>query len=1055
MDLDNSDTPPIKRKRARISYSCIVCREKRTKCDKNSICSACKNRGTTCQYDTVTQPKPKRPNKDALILRLSKQLEFYKDLACKYTPKEKLSLFNDDIHSIDYALGTRTLKKANIRQDFITDGSNTDNDEEHYILTLKRNDDNFLYDIFTDMYIFKTDDYVNTLFFKKTNTNTTLNSKKDDISIINNLLSNQTFKSEFQKLQSLKFTQALHIENSTKENKEFFNPYSGLFNTFRFDNVLENTIENVIETEPSDLLKNIIILLNRILPSESLIHHYKKLYFETLYPEYPYLDIEFFETTLLEVLHFDNEKVQLNLGKDNIHNKICMIALLLLILYLAIFDENDNKDLDNSIIGDYIGIAMKLLLSTDYLSNPDEHKFSLLCQVWVCLTISPESKYSEDITKKAPTASLVGVITSLAYDLKIGNDTDLDERYHRISNDLRILRRKLSAAYTFITLSEDIFKYGLKGNKKFQNLTHNIDVKSLGSENELENEAYKWCILRNHQYKLIYDIMVMFLKKHPEDGNDEFIENVDIIVLNKKLKLLFEFIDTTFPFDQMQKLSSTDDTFNFPTSSKKYSINKYLVKNRFIMHNWIFSRSVILRILHVVLVSCEYWAFESFNKVANKWFMYYINESLHQSMDLLMLFRKIHDLEYIEYVGSAHSLFQEYIVLYTYSKAFILLLQFIGKCFVFKVYLQMMVMNEKDDSTKLKVEMHLVEEMKDVSSKVIFKALQEYSYLYRFKRYKCFKVCLFLDFFKQIFTDDTLFNTMFETDKKYNLDAPLDAEVCNSTLMRHYLKFYDYLDDFKSMTEYFRSEEIQSYLQKKPFKQKLNNNSLNFNINGSSMWSGLQEIEKQPYMNYPRIHEYPGHFYAQQNISPTNTPSKLGEPIYSNAMNEITHNVKFSNRNINNIPKFVPNGRYVSNFDPNYYKPYQRNGVLGQNNMAPNGTLQFNNPKPTQVNAMNNPQINHMHNLNNNLGNPQMGPSTFMNHLHVNGRSSNPNPMINRADNTPQNGGQSSSATVGSENPTSISATDNDRSNDDFSFEDYLRQLDLQKFDVFGSAFLL
>jgi len=88
---------------------------------------------------------------------------------------------------------------------------------------------------------------------------------------------------------------------------------------------------------------------------------------------------------------------------------------------------------------------------------------------------------------------------------------------------------------------------------------------------------------------------------------------------------------------------------------------------------------------------------------------------------------------------------------------------------------------------------------------------------------------------------------------------------------------------------------------------------------------------------------------------------------------------------------------------------------------------------------MNNPQINHMHNLNNNLGNPQMGPSTFMNHLHVNGRSSNPNPMINRADNTPQNGGQSSSATVGSENPTSISATDNDRSNDDFSFEDYLR----------------
>lgn len=981
MDTNDSNNQPIKRKRAKISYSCIVCREKRTKCDKNTICNACKKRGSTCQYDTISQQKPKRPNKDALILRLSKQLEFYKDLACKYTPKDKLSLFNEDIHAIDYALGSRTLKKSQNLHD-INNSNQASINDDHYILQLKRNNDNFLYDIFTDMYIFKTDDYINTLFFKKQHIKTTVNSKKDDILIINNLLSNQTFKSNFQKLQSLKFTQKLHVENSTKESREFYNPFTGLYNTFKFDNVKENTIENIIEDEPSDLLKNIIHFINKILPSRQFINHFKKEYFEKLYPEFPFLDVDFFELTLMNVLSFDNDRAFLNLGKEDIHNKICMVGLLLSILYLAFFNENNNVDFDNNIIDQYLETSMKLLLCTDCYSNPTEHKLSLLCQIWVCLTITPQSKFSDDITKIAPTGSLVGVITSLASDLKIGFDSDLDERAHRVPTNIKILRRKLKSAYTIITLSEDVLKNGVKENIRFPNLSLNDDVKELGSDNELENEFFRCAALRNHLYKLIYDIMTIFSKNRSHDEKDEYVEQVDISLLNFKIVQLFQFVDKAFPLNNMEKITSDNERLYFPSSLNLYSISKTLVNNMFTINYWITSRAIILRIYHVVLVSCEYWAFEGFNNTANKWFMYYIVESLKYSMDLLVVIRKLHHMEYSDYLNGVQSLFLEHIVLYSYSKAFIVLLQYIGKCFVFKIYLQRMVLNEGDDSTKLKVEMHLINEMTSVSTSVLFEALHEYSNLYRFKRYKCFKVCLFFDFFKQIYKDDTLFNTMFETNERYDPNAPVSPEVCNSNLMRDFLKFYDYLDHLKSMTEYFRSDKIQNYLRTETPKTRRSR----------------------------KVHDYTPKNKVTQIAPHDQSPLNMEQrPISS-----MTNNVRF-------VPSISTN-RYPANFDSNFFHLYNS----GQGNLGPSRNMYMNTYNP---NVINQPI-------------PTIIPTSYGNQA-----STNSNTLMSRDED--ESMGTNASGLRGSN-----ASGENETVDDDFTFEDYIRQLDLQKFDVFGSAFL-
>lgn len=973
---DTSNNQSLKRKRAKISFSCIVCREKRTRCDKNTICSACKNRGSTCQYDTLTQQKPKRPNKDALILRLSKQLEFYKDLACKYTPKDKLSLFSEETHSIDYALGSRTLKKVNIVQKDNAIVHPFTNEDDQYILQLKRNNDNFLYGIFTDMYIFKSDDYVNTLFFKRNKTNS-LDTKKDDISFITSLLSNQTFKSEFQKAQSLKFTQALNFENSIMGKKEFYNPFTGFFNTFNFDNVRENTIENVIENEPSDLLRNIIHLLNNTLPSRSFIQKLKKEYFENLYPEFPFLDVDFFEHTLLNVLNFDNERVFLHLGKNDIHNKICMIGLLFSILYLAYLNENNNVDFDNDIIDQYLEIAMKLLLSTDVLCNPTEHKFSLLCQIWVCLTITPQSKFSEDITKRTPTGSLVGVITSVASDLKIGLDSDLDERAERVPSGLGIFRKKLSLAYTIITLIEGILKNGAKENNKFPNLSFNDQTTQLYSTNELENEFFKFAALRNHLYKLIYDVMTMFTKTRSNESND-YVEHVDLSLLRHKITKLFQFVDEAFPFNKMTKVSTGNEMLYFPSSLRTYSVNKALVKNMYTINCWITSRAVISRVYHVVMVSCEHWAFEGFNSTANKWFMYFIIESLKHSMDLLVTIRKIHNKEYKDYLAGVQTLFLEYIVLYSYSKAFVVLLQFVGKCFVFKIYLQRMVLNEGDNSTKLKVEMHLIKEMRDVSSSVLFEALHEYSNLYRFKRYKCFKLCLFFDFFRQIYKDDTLFNTMFETNDRYDPNAPLSDEVCNSYLMRDFLKFYDYLDHLKTMTEYFRTDSIQDYLKTNTPKARKPN----------------------------RDHDFTPKKQISQMIH--HVPSPLGmEQRPTSSMNS----------NVRLVPNVTPNG-YPAGFDPNFLPLYSNQLSLGPSRNV------------------------YMSTYNPNIVNPQMMSSLPNSH-----GNNTTNTLLGRE-------GNASIETNTSGTHGSSASGESETVDDDFTFENYLRQLDLQKFDVFGSSFL-
>lgn len=87
----------------------------------------------------------------------------------------------------------------------------------------------------------------------------------------------------------------------------------------------------------------------------------------------------------------------------------------------------------------------------------------------------------------------------------------------------------------------------------------------------------------------------------------------------------------------------------------------------------------------------------------------------------------------------------------------------------------------------------------------------------------------------------------------------------------------------------------------------------------------------------------------------------------------------------------------------------------------------------------------YMNPYNPNVVNPQMMSS--MPNSYGNNTTANSNTLLGREDNASI--GTNTSGTHGSN-----ASGENETVDDDFTFENYLRQLDLQKFDVFGSAFL-
>ncbi|OBA24948.1 hypothetical protein HANVADRAFT_50491 [Hanseniaspora valbyensis NRRL Y-1626] len=194
-------------------------------------------------------------------------------------------------------------------------------------------------------------------------------------------------------------------------------------------------------------------------------------------------------------------------------------------------------------------------------------------------------------------------------------------------------------------------------------------------------------------------------------------------------------------------------------------------------------------------------------------FMKHVNTSFKIAIDCVLMNSSYINKKYSPYLGLHESTSSNFVVLNMCSNMLLNLLQFVCKCFVFKAHLQMMIMNNKDYSPQLQVEMHLIDEMNSKTTKILFRAFKEYASKFRFYHYHSFKLCLFFDFFKQTYEDGTLFNVIFNTKLKHDPYSPLPKEICDHLLMRQYLKNYYYLDYFKEATFLLNKPEVTEYIK--------------------------------------------------------------------------------------------------------------------------------------------------------------------------------------------------------------------------------------------------
>lgn len=77
--VNNSVTKTsTKKRRNRLSFVCQACRLAKSKCDKEKPeCSRCDKLGIECIYDTAIQPAPKHLSKEATILRLENEVDYW------------------------------------------------------------------------------------------------------------------------------------------------------------------------------------------------------------------------------------------------------------------------------------------------------------------------------------------------------------------------------------------------------------------------------------------------------------------------------------------------------------------------------------------------------------------------------------------------------------------------------------------------------------------------------------------------------------------------------------------------------------------------------------------------------------------------------------------------------------------------------------------------------------------------------------------------------------------------------------------------------------------
>lgn len=560
------------KKRYKLSFVCQLCRKSKTKCDrKKPSCARCQRLNKPCIYDLEYQPLPRKPNKDAALARLQKELEYWKYFAnarlsemkkMDSTGSEALSETSSD-YLPKHKINLSAFKPQLVYQEF-------------RFMELK---------VFTNMSQIKHDCFLSTFlgtFFASASKEELLhnvspylsyhanndNSKYIDrvLHLRQNLLMRFTTEAQSNRIQD--FTDRLLTGREVLVNYRTAFFVTMLRNVF-FQGKFEDSKKQEDPCPP--LLERLVSEANILLPKKDALLLYKSYFYRRLYHIYPYFDIGMFEETLDKILVDDSERPDrmiFDIGIENFRHKLTNIALLMLVLKIsygalqAVIDTDYNAEIcdsdfikQNPVVDQCIVFAEICLAKMCIFSGTNEVQISCMLFIWNFFCVG---NGDDDSVFGRATDIVTEMVFTLAMNNGLGRDATQYQQYQMhpsVQIELQNLRRKLSLN----VISTSVFSGILTGNfptniwsnaKNFLNLNGGRDeFMGLVKRSMKEIDPFELKI-HNVLFKT-YKILVLLmdledLVKKGSPGMDliriDFITNAITEALNLNFPMDFDFI---------------------------------------------------------------------------------------------------------------------------------------------------------------------------------------------------------------------------------------------------------------------------------------------------------------------------------------------------------------------------------------------------------------------------------------------------------------------------------------------------------------------------------
>ncbi|KAL6939982.1 hypothetical protein ACO0QE_003860 [Hanseniaspora vineae] len=415
------------KKRNKLSFNCVNCRKRKSKCDRlKPSCTKCLQLGTSCFYDTDTQVGPKRPNKDAMIARLSKQVEYWKNKALKegnggpafhhdhnnennrlYNHSVALSLDRqgnlsqnhdtltpppagaDGVTSLSSSpkgqTGDNTIGNTSSYQPSESDLSTLTINPEHIYIDFKTQAPSFMrsngvtkhFDIFSDIAAVQKDVFMRVFmssimgFSSINNQKQTSEERKQTIAkILESTVYSEFELSDVERASCEHYAQKI-VSGKNDEQQGTVNIQYALLSGLT--DVKTVFIEDSIPPgdEQSPLLKKSLEMLKNVLPPKTKIMQYKYFFYSKIYSSLVALNIETFEKSLAATLSDDPENPEfykIDVGTSGIREKMENLVLLCIIMKLSDVALQQIL-LKNSIMGKVNSPGVQFACSEDHVKR--------------------------------------------------------------------------------------------------------------------------------------------------------------------------------------------------------------------------------------------------------------------------------------------------------------------------------------------------------------------------------------------------------------------------------------------------------------------------------------------------------------------------------------------------------------------------------------------------------------------------------------------------------------------------------------------------------------